>query len=272
MAEKVTIITVVYNDRRVIRALDSVLMQRAWDEDRLAGNDIEVIVVDDSDDPVTRGLVDAYSDLVTVARPACRRNLYHARNLGLDMASGDIIGFLNADDDYVDDRVLADVVRAFRQRDADGHTPGMVYGYIRMIDPHGNPRRWIRDSFGKWQAWPRWTWKFGYGPRDPAVFWHRSTWEKFGRYCTDLPVAADTEFLLRSCCKGDTPTRCVDRVLTNMAMGGLSRQDSFGKAVSMARKEPGPGGWPASALRGCTPATACTAMWPPAPYGGRGRW
>ena len=235
VAEKVTIITAVYNDRRVTRALYSVLMQRAWDEDRLAGDDVEIIVVDDSDD-ITRELVDAYGDAIKVIRPERRQGVYHARNLGIEAATGEIIGFLNADDEYVDERVLADVVRAFRQPHAEGRTPGMVHGYIQVIDHHGRPRRWIRDSFGKWQAWPRWTWKFGYGPRDPAVFWHRSTWEKFGPYRTDLPIVADGEFLLRSCCRGDTRVHRVDRVLTNMAMGGLSRQDSFGKAVSMAKE------------------------------------
>lgn len=235
MAEKVTIITAVYNDGRVTRALDSVLLQTAWDDDRLASNDVEIIVVDDSDD-ITRELVDAYGDAVTVIRPERRQGVYHARNLGIEAATGEIIGFLNADDEYVDSRVLADVVRAFRLRDADGRAPGMVHGYIQMIDPHGNPRRWIRDTFGKWQAWPRWTWKFGYGPRDPAVFWHRSTWEKFGPYRTDLPIVADGESLLRSCRRGDIQVRRVDRVLTNMAMGGLSRQDGFGKALRMAKE------------------------------------
>ena len=114
-----SLITVVYNDVRVARALDSVLMQQLD-----PGDSIQIMVVDDSDDETSELLL-RYGDAITVVRPPARRGMYAARNIGIQRTSGEIIGFLNADDYYMDALVLRDVLRAFRhpRRSSDGVRP-----------------------------------------------------------------------------------------------------------------------------------------------------
>lgn len=221
----VSVITPVYNDPRVCRALDSVLAQRLP-----PGVRIESIVVDDSDDDATASALSAYRDRIKILRPDERRGMYHARNLGLAVATGDVIAFLNADDQYADRDVLADALAEFESAEA----PEMVYGYVTRIDAGGRKQRWLRDLLGNSQAWPLRWWIFGFGPRDPGVFWRRSVFDRFGHYCADFLICGDGEFILRACYNGDVTWRCMDRVVTLMTMGGLSTTDSFAKARFMA--------------------------------------
>lgn len=221
----VSVITPVYNDPRVWRALDSVLAQRLPD-----GVRVESIVVDDSDDDATADALSAYRNRVRIVRPDERRGMYHARNVGLETATGDVIAFLNADDVYADHDVLADALAEFEDSDA----PEMVYGYVTRIDAEGRKQRWLRDLLGNSQAWPRRWWVFGFGPRDPGIFWRRSVFDRFGHYCADFTVCGDGEFILRACYNGAIAWRRMDRVVTLMALGGLSTTDSFAKAQFMA--------------------------------------
>lgn len=82
----VSMVTPVYNDPRVGCGLDSLLAQR-----QPAGVCIEGIVVDDSDDDATAAALSAYRNHVKFVRLDERRGMYHARNVGLEAATGEVI-------------------------------------------------------------------------------------------------------------------------------------------------------------------------------------
>ncbi len=56
------------------------------------------------------------------------KGLYDAMNKGIRMATGDVVGILNSDDLFMDDKVLADIAAAF-----DGQTDAM-FGNLYFVN------------------------------------------------------------------------------------------------------------------------------------------
>ncbi len=207
-----SLITVVYNDVRVARALDSVLAQRLD-----AGDSMEVVVVDDSDDE-TSELLRRYGDAITVVRPPARRGMYAARNIGIQRTCGEVIGFLNADDHYVDSLVIRDVLRAFR---SPGR-PLMVHGRTTVVDAGGRPLYTTKPLNTTTRRA-----LLGYMGEDPSTFWRRTVFERHGPYREDYRIAGDYEFALRALYRGGVRRRArpIARTLTWMETGGLSSRN-----------------------------------------------
>ena len=202
----------VYNDVRVARALDSVLMQQLD-----AGDSVQVMVVDDSDDETSELLL-RYGEAITVVRPPARRGIYAARNVGIQRTSGEIVGFLNADDYYIDALVMRDVLRAFR---GPGR-PLMVHGRTTIVDAEGTPLRTTKTMNTTTLRALR-----GYMGEDPSTFWRRTVFERHGLYRENYLIAGDYEFGLRAVFRGGVRRRAriIDRSLTCMETGGMSSRN-----------------------------------------------
>jgi glycosyltransferase involved in cell wall biosynthesis len=85
----ISVVVPVYNEEHYLReCLDAVLAQREPVH--------EVIVVDNGSDDGTLRIVEGYADRVTLLHEP-RRGVQHARNRGLDAATGDVIGRIDAD-------------------------------------------------------------------------------------------------------------------------------------------------------------------------------
>jgi glycosyltransferase involved in cell wall biosynthesis len=93
MNESVSIIIPAYNaEKTIARAVDSVLAQTY--------SPVEVIVVDDGSTDGTRGICESYGDKITYIHQT-NKGVSAARNKGIQTASGEYIGFLDADDWYL---------------------------------------------------------------------------------------------------------------------------------------------------------------------------
>ena len=114
---KITLITACFNSEATIRtAIDSVLSQK--------GVDVEYIVVDGGSTDGTVEIIKEYADkthnsqLLTpnfTFRWLSERDkgMYDAINKGIKMATGDVVGILNADDVLATDDTLAKIAAAF---------------------------------------------------------------------------------------------------------------------------------------------------------------
>ena len=133
---KITLITVCRNSASVIRtALESVLAQR--------GAGVEYLVIDGASTDGTVEILREYeakfralssaegtSSAVTFRFVSERdAGMYDAMNKGLAMATGEVIGILNADDVLASDTTLARIAEAF---DADASLDG-TYADIRFV-------------------------------------------------------------------------------------------------------------------------------------------
>lgn len=87
---KISVVTAVYNRAHSIRdAIESVSHQDA---------DLEYVVVDGMSTDGTAKIVSEYSDLVSKSIREPDEGIYDALNKGIEASTGDVVGFLHADD------------------------------------------------------------------------------------------------------------------------------------------------------------------------------
>jgi len=104
---KVSIITVVYNNRNFIEtAIKSVLSQTY--------KNIEYIVIDGGSKDGTKEIIEKFKDKISEFISEPDKGIYDAMNKGLKLATGDIVGILNSDDFYADKFVLEKVAKKFQ--------------------------------------------------------------------------------------------------------------------------------------------------------------
>ena len=191
---KISVITPNYNTGLYLpRCLDSILGQRQ------DGVELEVIVVDGGSTDDSMSVIERYrSDLdIVIVEPD--EGPADAINKGLRAASGDILAWLNADDEYVGGG-LSRVVAHFEQdRDV-----ALCFGHCPIINESGDEIRGGITRF-KEMFFPlssRFVIQSINYISQPAMFFRRSAFEAAGPLRTDLKAAWDYEFVLRLWRKG----------------------------------------------------------------------
>lgn len=123
-AVKISIVTPVRNGKRFIRqTVESVLNQQGEFE-------LEYIVCDGQSTDGTLEILAGYPECTVISRKD--GGPFHAINYGMDLASGDIGAWLNADDIYLPG-TLAKVARCFQEHPGTG----WLYGNCPIIDETG---------------------------------------------------------------------------------------------------------------------------------------
>jgi glycosyltransferase len=202
---KISLITPVYNDIRVSRALDSIFSQRM-------SADLEVIVVDGGSTDGTRDVLSRYETRISCLISEPDAGIYDAMNKGIRCTTGDVIGILNADDRYADDDALAHVVRAF-----EDVTLEACYGDLIYVDRNDRIIRY-------WKSGPyrRWRFSFGWMPPHPTFFVRRDVYDRYGVFDPDFTISADYELMVRFLHRERLKVTYIPRVLVHMATGGHS--------------------------------------------------
>ena len=205
---KISLITACFKSAGTLRtALDSVLEQK--------GVDLDYIVVDGGSDDGTVELLKEYE-----AKFAGRmrwisekdQGMYDAINKGIKMATGDVVGILNADDMLESPETLAKIADAF----ADG--VDAVYADIRFVKE--DLQTTVRYYGAK--HWRPWMFQWGKMPPHPSVYIRRELFGKLGFYKLGYDIAADYELLVRYLRKAGVRARYLDSSLVRMRMGGKS--------------------------------------------------
>ena len=204
---KLSIITVVYNNKETIRdAIESVLSQTY--------KDIEYIIVDGASSDGTVEIIESYGDKISKFITEPDNGLYDAMNKGLALATGDVVGILNSDDFYVDEFVIEKVVKVFEEKEVDSLFADLVYVKPDNLDK-------IVRHYDSSHFTPA---KFAYGwmPAHPTFFVKREMYERYGLFKTDYIIAADYELLVRFLYRHKVSYYYLQEVITKMRTGGVS--------------------------------------------------
>lgn len=121
---KVSVIIPVYNQSPYLaECLDSVQAQTL--------REIEVVCVDDGSTDGSEKMLDEYAARDSRVKVIHQANAGAgpARNAGMAIATGEFIAFMDPDDKYPDDSVLADLVRGAQEHDVD-----VCGGSLMMLD------------------------------------------------------------------------------------------------------------------------------------------
>jgi glycosyltransferase len=206
-SQKISVVTAVYNRAETIgQAMQSVAMQ-----DQV---DLEHIVVDGNSTDSTSEVIDSQrTDLVSLVREP-DDGIYDALNKGIARSTGDIIGFLHADDLFQNHSSLQSIAAVFDREDVDAVYSDLVY--VKQDDVSKVVRYWKSGNYNVRRF------RFGWMPPHPTVYVRRSVYEKFGCYRTDVGTNADYECMLRLMVKHQIRVSYLPQISVRMRTGGAS--------------------------------------------------
>lgn len=205
MLHLVSIVTVVYNGEKQIEStIQSVLSQTY--------KNIEYIVIDGGSNDNTSAVIRNYQNDIAYWLSESDSGIANAWNKGLAKCSGEIIGILNAGDQYHPDTVRL-IVEGFQ----NNQNAGFVFGDILMCDEEGKEQYKI---LGNPKYLESIDYEMSFIPH-PSVFVKKSIYEKEGHYNECYRMAMDYDFLLRIS-KHGVIGYYLPYVLTTVSLGGVS--------------------------------------------------
>ena len=218
---KVTIITVAYNSAATISdTLDSVALQ--------SHRDVEHIVIDGASTDDTLAIVRDRGKYVARLISEPDRGIYDAMNKGLRLATGDLVGFLNADDMLATPNATAAIARAAAPADVDAVCGDLVY--VKKDRPSEVVRYWRCGEFSPARL------RYGWMPPHPTLYVRRSRLAELGLFDVRLRIAADYDFILRYLGHPGIRVAYVPEVLVKMRTGGASNR-SLGALIEKSRED-----------------------------------
>ena len=217
---KISVITVCYNAREhILDSINSVLNQKHVD--------FEYIIIDgasnDGSTEIIRERIKRTEGVVFISEPD--DGMYDALNKGIKLSSGDIVGFLHADDIFSSDKSLRDILNAF----VVNNEIDAVYSdldYVSASDVQKVVRHWrscpFKDSYlGR-----------GWMPPHPTFYVKRDWYERIGYFDLDYKIAADYKSMLIMLRVPGFQTFYLPSVTVKMRTGGVSNRS----IISIVRK------------------------------------
>jgi glycosyltransferase involved in cell wall biosynthesis len=211
MSLRISVVTAVLNRAQTLgAALRSVRAQR-W-------HDVEHIVVDGGSTDGTLDVIDEHRAGIATVVSGPDAGLYDALNKGIREASGDVVGFMHADDEYAYAGALGRIASAF-----EDPAVGAVYGDLVYVknDLSRVVRYWRAGQYRRRQLAQGWM------PPHPTFYVRREIYSRFGGFDTRYRIAADYENMLRILWRGKVEAAYIPEVLVRMRIGGLSNGSLF---------------------------------------------
>ena len=238
---KVTLITVCFNSAATLStAIDSVLSQK--------GVDIEYIIVDGGskthflkERPITG--IKEYADKTLNSQlltpnftfrwlSESDQGMYDAINKGIKMATGDVVGILNADDVLASDDTLEKIAELFsrkerkeRKEDSRVERVDCVYADIRFVrggDTVEELRQANTVRYCSAAKWRPWMFRFAAMVPHPSFYVRKKCFERLGGYSLDYRICADFELELRYLYLARLKAVYLPECVVVMRMGGMS--------------------------------------------------
>lgn len=190
----VSIITAVYKGEKYLEhTIQSVLNQTY--------SNIEYIIIDGGSTDGTLDIIRKYDNQIAYWVSEPDEGISDAFNKGISLASGDIIGIINADDWYEIDTVEKIIKRFLECK------PDIMHGIVRRGDELITPDEAMLT--------------YEMSINHPATFATSSSYFKIGLFRCDFRYAMDYEWLLRA--KGcGLKFSYINQRLANMRLGGVS--------------------------------------------------
>jgi glycosyltransferase len=216
----VTIITIVFNNVTTIRnAVQSVAYQ---DYDN-----IEHVVIDNCSTDGTLEAINEQKDDISLIVSESDEGIYYALNKGIELANGEIVGFLNSDDVLKNRNTISTIVKNLTLSNNEA-----VYGdlqYFSKRHPNRIIRRWKSNIYSSHKF------RQGWMPPHPTFYTYKKTYIKYGFFDIKYKISSDYDMMLRLLYEKKIKAKYIPEVLVKMQRGGVSNQNF--KSIMLKTKE-----------------------------------
>lgn len=181
------IIPAYQSDRYIVQAVESVLQQESCR--------YEVIVIDDGSTDSTEQVLKPYRDRLRYIKQE-NQGVAVARNQGIELARGDFVAFLDADDYFLPKKLARQAEILLKRPNL-----GIVHSGWQRVDHQGKKlldiRPWNQIPELDLENWLRWK------PVLPSAMMFRREWLQYvGGFDSRFPPAEDTNLVLKLALKG----------------------------------------------------------------------
>lgn len=203
---RISVITVSFNSEATIHHTIRTVNEQKYPN-------LEHVFIDGGSNDKTVQIIKSQSRVQNFLISEPDQGIYDAMNKGVIYSTGQVICFLNSDDMFYDDSVLADVAASFERTRSD-----LIYGNIKLIQPSGKVARdWIvgRQSFCPAILQPQ--------IPHPGMFISVDALKKIdGPFDSSLKIAADLKLQLQLTRFGKSEPVYLNRYVAIMRIGGAS--------------------------------------------------
>lgn len=211
MTIKISVITATKNNINTIEScLKSISIQTF--------KNIQLIWIDGGSTDGTKEYLEAklkdYSEVIFISE--LDYGVYDALNKGLLNSTGDIIGFLHADDVYAHEYVLKDIAVEFLNSEVD-----VVYGdlmYVAGENINLPLRIWKTGEFSTKKL------NRGWMPPHPTLYIRRRIIEKVGLFNTHYKISSDYDHVVRIFRNKYIKFKYIPDIFIKMRVGGISNR------------------------------------------------
>ena len=201
---KISIITISFNANYTIeKTLKSVVSQ--------SYKNIEHIIVDGGSMDNTLDICKAFTHISKIVSEP-DKGVYDAFNKGLNIATGDVIGFLNSDDVFYSENSVQEIVNIFLNNETD-----IVYGNLDYVNKEGKViRNWTSKQYENGLVKKAWM------PAHPTFYCKKEVYDRLGGYNDSFKIGGDFELCLRFLEVNKIPSFYLNKKLVKMLVGGIS--------------------------------------------------
>lgn len=206
---KISIITVVRNGANTIE-------QTIFSVQQQNHNAVEHILIDGASTDKTMSIVNRFNSHFSHIISEPDNGIYDAMNKGISLATGDVIGILNADDVYQDESVLSQVAEAHSDENLDACYADLVY--VKAYDPSKIVRNWQSKKHVPDLSFDGWM------PAHPTLFLKRRVYQSVDGYNINLKFQADLEFCARIFEVHKISSLYIPKLWVRMRLGGTTNK------------------------------------------------
>lgn len=188
----------------------------------------EHVLIDGASTDGTLALLESKRMQIATLVSETDNGIYDALNKGIKLATGDVVGFLHADDVYADVHVLERIAAAF----ADPSVTA-VYGDLQYVSKHNTNnivRHWRAGSYSRKKL------GWGWMPPHPALYVRREWYDRIGGFDTRYRIAADYASILKLFTTAEFNSFYIPEVLVKMRVGGASNR-SLSNIIRKSRED-----------------------------------
>lgn len=206
----ISVITVTLNCRETVDDFINSISDQSWSYR-------EHIVVDGFSSDGTLQLLENRRQKFNKFLSEPDKGIYDALNKGIKMSSGDVIGFLHADDIYANNDVLAKIAKVF----SEDSTVCAVYGDLQYVSKND-----VKKVLRHWKSKPfnlnnlNWGWM----PPHPSLYVRRECYDKIGLFDHGYHISADYLSILKLFSMPNFKSVYIPEVFIKMRVGGKSNR------------------------------------------------